>query len=41
LKWVRHSVEEYEHNARYNLGRNQVEDMDGEMVTILDPDVEG
>lgn len=35
------AVAEYQHNAAFNLGRNRVEDDDGETYWLLDPDVEG
>lgn len=33
--------EEYIGNASFNLGRNEVQDDQGEFFTLLDPDVEG
>ncbi|MFI5023849.1 MAG: hypothetical protein ACHQRJ_19635 [Alphaproteobacteria bacterium] len=35
------AVEEYRHNAMFNLGRNVVVDDDGEQFTLLDPDAGG
>lgn len=32
------AVEEYQHNASFNLGRIQVQDRDGELYTLMDPD---
>lgn len=32
---------EYEENASFNLGRNEVQDAEGEFFLLLDPDVEG
>lgn len=38
---VARSIVEYQHNATFNLGHNAVEDDDGEVFTLIDPDVEG
>lgn len=35
------AAEEYQRNASFNLGRNEVSDDDGEFFLIVDPDVEG
>ncbi len=35
------AAEEYQQNASFNLGRNRLEDPDGEVFTLIDPDVEG
>lgn len=35
------AVEEYQTNASFNLGRSRVEDDDGEVFLLLDPDMEG
>jgi hypothetical protein len=39
--WLAGAVESYRHNASFNLGRNLVEDDDGDRFTLFDPDVEG
>lgn len=33
------ALEEYQHNARFNLGRQTVEDLDGQAFTLIDPDM--
>lgn len=35
------AASEYQENAGFNLGRNEVSDDDGEFFTLIDPDVEG
>lgn len=35
------AAEEYQQNASFNLGRNELTDPNGEFFTLLDPDVEG
>lgn len=35
------AIETYQHNAAYNLGRNEVEDDNGETFILIDPDAGG